>query len=133
MTLRDSELELANHLVAQAGLGVTLTKGSNLWLGEVPAAAADLAVLVRETDGDATMAYIGGAELVEVSVQVVIRGNINARPAAQALARRCFEALHHAELAGYIMIDGEQTPASMGADGNGRPQYAFNLRCMYQA
>lgn len=133
MTLRDAELDIANHLAAQAGLGVTLVKGANLWIGELPAAAADLAVLVRETGGDATLSYIGGGQQVEVDIQVVVRGNINARPAAQALARRCYEALHHAEIAGYIMLDGDQTPTSMGADGNGRPQYVFGLRCLYQA
>lgn len=133
MTLRDVEAELADHLAAQAGLGVTLTRGTNLFAGELGGKTPDVSVLIRSTGGAPARTFLGGSTQVEDEIQVVVRGSTNARPATQTLARKCWEALHHAAVAGYVLIEAEQVPTSMGADGAGRPLYVFNLRCLYDA
>lgn len=130
MTLKDVEDQLADVLV---GAGLGLVRGTNLWVGEMPAKAGDQSVLVRQTGGDPTRTFLGGSTQVTEGVQVVVRGVTNGRPAAQALARSCWAALHHATVAGYILITAEQTPTSMGSDASSRPQYVFNLRALYDA
>jgi hypothetical protein len=135
MNLRDVELELANYLVAQTPLGgVTLSSGpaGNVWVGELPAAAPDVSVLVRETPGQVQSVYLGSTSgVVEANAQVIIRGAPNERAAAQTLARAVWAALNLAPVTSYILVEAEQTPATMGSDGSGRPQYLFNLRCLY--
>jgi hypothetical protein len=135
MTLRDVELELANYLVAHSpvgGVALTSAPSGNVWVGELPAAAPDVAILVRETAGLIDSVYLGSTSgIVHASVQVIIRGAPNERAAAQTLARGVWSALNLAPVTSYILVEAEQTPASMGSDGNGRPQYVFNLRCLY--
>ncbi|RKH64119.1 phage tail terminator protein [Corallococcus aberystwythensis] len=130
--LRDVELHVAQVLDA-AALGVSRTATPpSLYTGPMPAAAPPQAVAVREVPGDAPEDYLGtGRSYLQPDVQVLVRGLTYLE--AQALARRCWSALHLAAAPGYVSCRAQGQPAYLGEDGNHRHRFVFTVTLAYTA
>ncbi|CAM4166030.1 hypothetical protein G4177_06115 [Corallococcus sp. ZKHCc1 1396] len=128
--LKDVELHVA-RVLEDAGLGVSQTATPpSLYMGPWPVSAPPLMVAVREVSGDAPEDYMGtGRSYLQPDVQVVARGRTYAD--AQALARRCWSALHLASVPGYSSCRAQGAPAYMGPDGNDKHRFAFTVTLAY--
>ncbi|MCY1043335.1 minor capsid protein [Corallococcus sp. bb12-1] len=129
-TLKDVELHVAQVLEG-AALGVSMTAAPpSLYTGPWPVSAPPQVVAVREVNGDAPEDYLGtGRSYLQPDVQVLVRGLTYA--AAQALARRCWSALHLAAVPGYVSCRAQGAPAYMGPDGKDHHRFAFTVTLAY--
>jgi hypothetical protein len=122
------DMDVAQHLAA-AGLGLTL--GGNLYASpSLPSADASVpvrAVFVLSAGGDVD-AYLGGGSLWEAPVEVTVRSPSSAYAAGRTLALACLEALHLAQLPGYVSCAAEAAqPEYLGQDESGAHEWVVDV------
>ncbi|RKG95571.1 hypothetical protein D7V97_36985 [Corallococcus sp. CA053C] len=133
--LQDVELHVAQVLEA-AELGLTMTPTPpappSLYTGPWPLTAPPQVVAVREVTGTGPEDYMGtGRSYLQPDVQVLVRGRTYAD--AQALARRCWSALHLAAVPGYVSCQAQGAPTYMGPDGSDKHRFVFTVTLAYAA
>ncbi|RKG99204.1 phage tail terminator protein [Corallococcus carmarthensis] len=128
--LHDVELHVVQVLDA-AALGISRASSPpSLYTGPMPMPAPPLAVAVREVPGDAPEDYMGtGRSYLQREVQVLVRGRDYLE--AQALARRCWRALHLAAVPGYVACRAQGLPSYLGEGDNHRHRFVFTVTTTY--
>jgi hypothetical protein len=132
--MRDSAADIATVL---AGAGLSLTNGTNLFLGPMPEdddTVPDKCVAVLQTGGGAPLGFIGGGKkaFVSVSCQIRVRGDREDFQAGQTLACGILEALNQTAPSPYVAIRvRESAPFYGGTDSADRPQWSLNVVLQY--
>lgn len=123
--------------LVSSGLPGTVSLGTNLFLGSMPALAQDRAILISETGGLGpihTMApSVGSCQIVQrPRAQVWCRGAVEGYQGARQDAENVFRVLNGVRdrtINGthYLWITAVQDPFALPPDENLRPAVAFNL------
>lgn len=128
-TLKDTELDIATF-IGQGGLG--LTYDVNLFAGTIPDESPDPSVLVRLVGSGSLINTIGSrSPFLPAELQVLVRGARNGPDSARTLASNIWQLMCLASVAGYILIECDGLPVSLGPDDSERTVYIFNLSCLY--
>lgn len=119
-----------------AGAGIGLTVGTNLWYVPIPDSAADPAVGLIESVGEADAGTFGGSLTASAfqrpRMLVVVRGAREAAVTARTLAKSVYDKLHRlgpVTLSGvtYYDVRADQQPYGPDYDKNERPVYRFTI------
>lgn len=105
------------------------TLGTNLFAGPMRPVSSVIphrAIFVLTYGGASPLDKFSGVSIQRHSVQVMIRGNVDAFSTAQADAKACRDALHLATIAGYLRCAALQ-PAYIGLDDTEHPLFSLNL------
>jgi hypothetical protein len=126
---------MAASLLAAAGLGSTTSTPPTLYVGQYPEVAPDAMMALRELGGAEPELYLGArAMLLEVELQVLVRGSRNTAGATLERARQAWAALVAAKVPdGYASMRPGSLPEWAGEDENGRPRYSFRFTYLYRA
>lgn len=123
---QDPTQDVATHL---ASAGLSLTVGTNLFMGPVRAAGDGIpqaAVFVHGQGGDAPEPYQGASGSTwEVEVEVTIRSEPKDFTGGRTRARAILQAIHLASLSGYYSVRSEDAePDYLEQDDAGCHEWA---------
>lgn len=105
------------------------TTGVNLFAGPTRQPSSVIphrAIFVLSYGGPEPLDKFSGVSIQRHSVQVMLRGNVDAFSVAQADAKACRDALHLATISGYLRCAALQ-PAYLGLDDTEHPMFSLNL------
>tara|TARA_R110000868_G_scaffold249005_7_gene505548 strand:+ start:765 stop:1202 length:438 start_codon:yes stop_codon:yes gene_type:complete len=130
-------------VLAAAGLGLIYapTANMNLFSGpeQPPGDVVPHACVfcIPYNDGTVPMPYFAGQaqDLRWLSVQVLVRGNVDGYDAANTLAYGCWQALSRkvTPSTGYLDILNKQgAPMFLGNDDTDHPRFVFNVQLRYE-
>lgn len=137
--MRDTADDIATVL---AGAGLSLVKGTNLFLGLMPPAGLSSdgvtvpakCVSVMHTGSPSPQGFVGQGKkaLATASCQIVVRGEREDRQGTRDLAFAIYEALNQTTPAPYVsMMVRESTPLEGPADDGQRPRWVMNAQAQY--
>lgn len=128
MTSPDLAIAQAIDAVSTSPLSAYVL-AANLFAGPVRPVSGVIphrSIFVLEYGGLAPLDKFNGTPIQRHSVQVMVRGNVDAFSVAQADAKACRDALHLATLSGYLRCAALQ-PAYLGLDDTEHPLFSLNL------
>lgn len=131
----DLATRLAAGLTSALGAGYVYgTTGANIFRGPPRKPGNGIpvkAMFCLATGGPVPQQYTTDGSTSEVrytSVQVTIRGDVEAFGAGQTLARACRDALHKSTISGYFNVEvRESEPTFIGVDDQESPRWTINV------
>ncbi len=128
-------LDSVATLIYAPATGMNLFSGPEQPPGDVVPHAA--VFCIPYNDGTAPMPYFAGQDqdLRWLSVQVLVRGDVDAYDAANTLAYACWQALTRKKTpaTGYLDILNKQgAPMFLGNDDTDHPRFSFNVQLRYE-
>jgi hypothetical protein len=125
-----------------AAAGLSLTRGTNLFVGQMPPAGlaidgvtvAGKCVSVLATGGSSPQGFVGQGKkaVLYPRCQITVRGDVEAYQAGQTLAFGVFEALNQTTTGTFFAIQvRESAPAYMGQDSARRDRWVLNVDLAY--
>lgn len=129
------DIDVVDYLDTTLG---TLTKGTNLFTGRMPAKSANIpsqCVSVLLTGGTRPMGYADGSDTGEhyPSLQVRIRSEPRSFAGGRTLAKSVWDALNWATISGYTEVRCEQAePIHIGEDGAGHHEWTVNIELIHE-
>jgi hypothetical protein len=136
--LKDAAADVAAFLNGKAASSLTMTEGTNLFIGQMRAIDRTPApgVFVLGTGGPSPSAYIGGhrTALFTPTVQVMVRGPAGDDTEGAAIAGAIYAWLHQQVPVGYVSWDArDSAPVYLGDDGKQHGLWVINLECAYRS
>jgi hypothetical protein len=128
------DIDVVDYLAAQIG---ALTKGTNLFIGRLPAKSAIIpskCASVLPTGGTMPMGFADGSDTAETysSLQVRVRGEPRDYQDARDLAKSVWDTLNYATVSGYIECRCEQSePLYLGEDSAGHHEWTVNVELIH--
>ena len=142
MPLANPAVDLVDFLHLKVLAGVTLTKGTNLFVGQVRAEdqTPSPSAFVLNTGGPQPTPYLGGAREAywRPTVQVLVRGAAQANEAGERLALAAFSALALASVpmtggGSYVaVLPRDSAPNYLGQDDSRRGLWSMNFECQFK-
>ena len=136
--IKDAAYDVVQLLNAKTVGGVVLTKGVNLFIGQMRSGARmpAPAVFCLGTGGPPSEPYLGGnrSALYRPTVQVMVRGPSGDDQSGALIAREVFAWLNQQAVTGYVSwFTRDSAPAFLGADSDQHGQWSINIECVYRA
>ena len=136
--LKDAAYDVVQFLNSKTAGGVVLTKGANLFIGQMRSGERTPApaVFCLGTGGPAPEAYIGGdrSALYRPTVQVLVRGPAGDDETGGNVAREVLAWLNQRVVSGYVSwFTRDSAPAFLGTDSGQHGQWSINVECVYRA
>jgi hypothetical protein len=136
--LKDAAFDVATFLDTKTAGGVLLTKGTNLFIGQMRSTdrTPAPAVFCLGTGGPQNEPYFGAdrSALFRPTVQVVVRGPAGDDQTGALIAREVLAWLNQRLVTGYVSwFTRDSAPAYLGPDSSNHGQWAINVECVYRA
>lgn len=137
--VKNPAADVVAFLDSKTAGGVTLTRGTNLFIGHMRTVerTPSPSVFALNTGGPTPEPYLQGhrTALFRPTVQVMVRGPAGDLEAGEALARDVFAWLHQRIVAGYTSWYARDSAPALVAveDAAQHPIWAINVECQYRA